>query len=145
MAPKFKKFNAANSRTSPVGVPYVHLNGKNGVIAFSRKASEMIGLTDKCGISVFQDEDSPRDWFVALDSDAQAFKVRKTVSGFCFNNSGIARRILDCIGVPPSAATNPPGRDTSKMAASVQIVVNPTQIDGVNYFLLLTAKPLTQR
>lgn len=145
MNPKFKKFNAANSRTAPVGVPYAHLNGKNGVIAFSRNASEMIGLTDKCGISIFQDENSPRDWFVALDNEPQAFKVRKTVGGFCFNNSGIARRILECIGVPSSAGSNPPGRDASKMAASLQIVGNPTEVDGVKYFLLLTAKPLTQR
>jgi hypothetical protein len=62
---KIKIYNKTNSQLVREGQATVRMNTKTGMISFSKAACANIGLEDKSKVIFIQDEESPKDWFVA--------------------------------------------------------------------------------
>lgn len=112
---KLKEYNALTSNKQPRGAATVRCNRKTGQIMFSAKAAHDIGLSDGKHVSIFQDEDRPKDWYVSLsDEKSGGFKLRQNSSsqGVVFNSTHIARSILDSVGNTDNSATMMMGKET---------------------------------
>lgn len=77
----FKKFDATNSmESSPRGAKTINFY-KTGLISFSKKAVEEMGLSEGDTIALLQDEDDPKEWCIAKDTSGLALRRRKKNDG----------------------------------------------------------------
>ncbi len=129
---KLKIYNTENSKGTNTGKPTVRINKKSGLFSLSKAASELIGIVAGDKIVFVQDEDSPADWFIQKTTDASGFSLRQkgTNDGGAFNCTKLAHAILgskstfNYVGYPVCAA---------------QV------IEGLNYHLIVTSKPLSAK
>jgi hypothetical protein len=137
---KLKAFNRSNIK-SPVGNrnkrATVSVNGKTGLIGFSKRAAQAMELKPGSGVVFFQDEESGADWFVKCSEDAEAIVLRENDSSsmFLFNSSVLAQSILNA----------------AQCRERYVFCVFPIQekamkIEGEDgYHLIITAKPVRAR
>lgn len=129
---KLKVYNAENSATIRRNKPAIRLNIKSGVISFSSGSIRLMGLKPGTGVVIANDEDSPRDWFIHITPDPQAYKIKCSNSkrGVLFFNSTIlVREIFRTIGI------------SGANSAGFLISGEPVITQGLQYWLLITAKP----
>lgn len=89
---KLKKFIPTTLRQ---GKPSIRINGKAGLMAFSKSAGEKLDLKDQESVDFFQDEENPTDWYVAKQKKGSCILREKDKNGsFNLNNTSIARAIL---------------------------------------------------
>jgi len=125
---KLKEYNADNSKTLSNGSPRVSVVRKSGTTSFSKSAVELLGIKDQSSVIIANDEDAPRDWYISISKNPSAFKIRlkNGISNAMFNCSKVACKLLD----------------TAKefKSGSFRISKEPTVLNGVSYFLIITAK-----
>lgn len=85
-----------------VGVATLNVN-KGGMFGFSARSADVIGLEHGSKVLIIQDEDRPKDWYVAKDhrgGEPTGFEVRgKKANTLCFNSSYTAQKIKDSLGL----------------------------------------------
>jgi len=130
---KLKTFDLSNSKTTISKEPIIRISRSAGLISFSSSVRDRLELSDTTKIIFVQDEDNPRDWFVKKTNDENAFPVRITDTGRVdLNSTHIVNRIFASI------------ENGSKKynAASFRLQTNPVELEGENYYLIITANPM---
>ena len=130
---KLREFNMDNAKEVVPTDACLRVSRSAGLITFNRTAAEMLGLHEGGKIVFFQDENSPFDWFIKKSDSRNAFAMRfgKSKTSMDLNASRIAMRIIDSVQ----------GRNQWK-AVSFLIKTKPVEMDGENYYLIITAKPI---
>ncbi len=94
----YNRQNIVSARATKLK-PRITISYKPGLIAFSKSATELLGLKKDTKLSFYQDETRPKDWYIGVDADPEGFALRldKSVRP-AFNSTPLARLILDSIG-----------------------------------------------
>ncbi|HBL74273.1 MAG: hypothetical protein A2W90_18135 [Bacteroidetes bacterium GWF2_42_66] len=132
-----KEYNAANSQVIRHGAVSIRVNAKTGVISLSSATVKILGLEAGNGIAIINDEDSPKDWYIHVSASPDAFKLRtfkgKSKYGFLFCNSTVVvRKMLESVGI-------------THYSAAFTISQTPVEIQGLQYWLIITSKPLATK
>jgi hypothetical protein len=127
---KLKVYNSENSHHFVMGKPTIRIARKAGLISFSKGAIELLKLTDTDRLVVCNDEDSPRDWFLHKTDEPSAFAIRikGKATVFQFNSAILVQNILDSLKI--------------ELGASFKLAKTPVQMDGKEYWPIITANPL---
>lgn len=129
-----KRFDQMNTPVIHNGEPRIRVD-TSGYISFNRKASELLKLTDKSRILLFQDDVQPGDWFIVpADADPTGFTVRKygkTIS-YVFNSSSLAKLILKSLSI-------------DDRAVSFRIQPAHQEIEGYKAFLIITSRMVSDK
>lgn len=136
---KLSIFDRTNSspKTSKTGVRSLYFTRKTGAIMLSStlKNEERIDSSWVCFIA--QDEDSPKDWYIAFSQNTEdGFQLREKKNGqgtdatLMFCNRFITGKLLDTFKIQKSA--------------TFLISEKHTYDGGLNWFKIVTAKPLKQ-
>lgn len=103
---KLKTFNR-NSLERCTESPILSLSARGGRIHFNGTLSRIMGLTDKCTVSFHQDQDSPADWYITINTDKYGFGVRSDSKGkkgsraFVINSTPLSQEIRKSINASP--------------------------------------------
>ncbi len=136
---KLEIFDKSNCRQtgSRAGYRSLNINRKNKAISFSQVAIRDLGLSTGSRVSVARDCESRNDWYIRVDkgnTDGMQIRAKKN-SGYCkklttlyVGSSFISSRLLDSLG--------------AKKGASLLIAAKTVDIDGVQWYQLITSKPL---
>jgi hypothetical protein len=130
---KLKTFDLSNTKTIVTKEPVIRISKSAGLISLNASAAAAIGLAAGDRIVFVQDEDSPRDWYIKKSTDDNAFPVRDDEGRKDLNSSHIAHRIIN------SAQK---ASDKEWQAAGFKLQANPVEMDGENYYLIITANPM---
>ena len=128
---KFKIYNSENSKSATAGNSTIRIQRKSGLISFSKKASENIGITKDDRIIIVQDEENPENFYIHKTADPKGFLIRfKTDDlGASFNCSTLVNLIL-----------------LNKKFNYVSYTIGTAQeIDGMVYHLIVTSKPMREK
>jgi hypothetical protein len=129
---KLKEFDLHNSRKIPrAGRPFLRVTRRAGTLFFSASTAQTADLKEGDGVVLFQDEENPADWYFKKNNSPKSFILRKATNkakGLVFNNSALAGILLD------SAQTT---GNLSNCTFGIQ--KNTVDIDGVHYYLIITA------
>lgn len=128
---KLKVFNQHNSKAAKSGERKIHFSKKSGLIGISKTATEELGIKEGDKLLLAQDEENPCDWFLAKTTDDEGFALRLKSGSSAFNCSSLVSRVLDSLKIEQSA-----GFYNAK---------NPQKIEGKEYYLILTSKPLNAK
>ena len=126
---KLKEYNADNSKSVSMGTPCLSVARKSGTISFNKGAVSLMGMTPDSAVTVSNDEDSPRDWYVSISKDPAAFKIRLKAgtTSAMFNCSLVAGKLIDAV--------------SEIKRASLRLSKEPVVIGDLTYWLIITAKP----
>ncbi len=85
--------------TSVVGVvsarPYIRINGKTGLIGFNSTLTRNLNLSKGDRVSFYQDESSPKDWYLARSGDGFAVRMKEESSSL--NNVHTAKSLIESL------------------------------------------------
>jgi hypothetical protein len=134
---KIKRFNLTNSSNVQVGSASVYIHN-GGSFCISEPGVKRIGVTNhdtQHYIEVIQDEDNPKDWYLALSTEGLGFKLRKekSTNKYGFNSGIIAKEILK--GLPKS----PPPISTTPLTASLLIGADFIESEGLKLWPIITS------
>jgi len=120
-------FNKANCRQL-VTEPAVRIT-TGGVIVLNKKALDIMELVENNAISIAQDKQQPKDWYIFRDVDGLPIKKKSgTTESLGIASSFICNEIKTSLGVD------------KKKSLSIQIAPAPTVEGGKAFFALLTSK-----
>ena len=125
--------NNIDSGVCRSGVRSISINRKNGNVVFSQLIREDFKLNVGMKISFAQDEDSMNDWYVSFSENGNGFTIREAqLSGkmkkLYLTNKIIANKLADTVKAENSAA--------------LLIGSKPVKIGGVEWYKIVTSKPL---
>ncbi|MDR2913457.1 MAG: hypothetical protein LBV74_01245 [Tannerella sp.] len=130
---KLKTFDLSNSKTVVLKEPTIRISRSAGLISFNKSVTELLAINNGQKIVFVQDEESPRDWFIKKATEPNAFLVRVVDDGRSdLNSTCIVHRIFESIE---------DGRKKYN-AASFRIQPKPVEIDGEEYYLIITSNPM---
>lgn len=118
---KLKAF--VNTRTRPSECT-MRMSLKTGLFTFTKSAKEKIGIdAEKDKIMFFQDEESPKDWFVCKSKEGFTVRTGSDDTTLHFNASTLKEQLR---------------KTHQSVGTSVLFHIGgETVIDGVNYYPLL--------
>jgi len=120
---RLKKFEKVYHRT---GRPYFRFYRKTGLFTISKPMIKKIGLMPTDKLSFFQDEDSPKDWYLCIDQD-KGTAIRFKRCGTCqMNNALLLKELVDSLNIPYDCDSF--------------IIGSPTELNGNKYYPLLLNK-----
>lgn len=97
---KLRQFTKTYERTQR---PMLRFARKSGLVTINKAAVEKIGLNaENHFVQFFQDEDSPKDWYISLGSET-GFKVRqdkKDCNAAFMNNSALVKELVTTLSIP---------------------------------------------
>ncbi len=131
---KLVTFDAENMVSQRKGDAYISFS-RNAANSLSKAAVDRTGFSPEDKIAIHQDEDNPEDWYLSLGE--AGFPLRddkKDGSSLYFNNTAMSNTILDALGI-----------DEEEQRVSFLISGEPTVVDEVNYWAILTTKPIIKR
>lgn len=121
---KLKAFQSTNQR---LGRPIIRFSKKTGTITITKSAALKMELSSDDKVKFFQDEDSPKDWYVSFEKEnGLSIRTLKDSGGYIFNNSGLKNEFVKTLNIPEECNSF--------------IVGSPTVLDGVKYYPLLLNK-----
>ena len=96
-----KRFNTETTKGMGTGQPLVSIARNAGLISIFGATAEALGLKPGDKVSIVQDQDNPKDWYIDTKDEA-GFKLRGSDKGkgLSFNNSVICNRLLDSLEFP---------------------------------------------
>lgn len=83
-------------------------------------------------IGIHQDEDNPEDWYISLAESGFTLRDDKGNGGLAFNNTAMSNAFLDAL-------------DINEDRAAFLIAGEPEVIEDVNYWAILTSKPIIKK
>ncbi len=89
---KINKHSSTHKRLS--GVPGISIEPKKGVFTLNKMATHTTGLQDSDYVELWQDEDSPGDWYLVKTTRKTGLKVRTYKNGTVMFNSVVAARSI---------------------------------------------------
>lgn len=115
----------------------VSVNRRSAKISFSRQATVELGLTTDYAATFAKDTDSKNDWYVSFrKDDPTGIQIR------AHNGSGGAKG-YNTLGVTcRSLSTAILDSLKAKSGVTLLIAQKPVMIGGVNWFQILTSKPI---
>ncbi|EPL7677464.1 hypothetical protein RG089_000599 [Elizabethkingia anophelis] len=120
---KLKQFSKTYERSNR---PMIRLNKKTGLFTINGACVEKIGLDpEKDLLQFFQDEDSPKDWYVCL-STSSGYKSRtdkKACKAVFMNSSSLVKELVKTLNIPDDC--------------NCFIIGAATELNGVKYWPLL--------
>lgn len=92
---KLIEYTTENTSNATPKYPFVRV-GKSGLFSFNGEAQALLELTDESSVTVSNDEDSPRDFYIRKTEIPGAFKLRGKGSAkfLMFNCAKVAKLIL---------------------------------------------------
>ena len=94
---KLIEYNNLKSRSSENTEPLIHVS-KSGIITFNQQLINELKLVQKRKISFFQDEDSPKDWYIKLDTiNGIPLKEKKNSSILYIQYKNLSDKILESL------------------------------------------------
>lgn len=102
-----------------------------GLITFSTRARDMIGLDKGMRIEFCRDEDRPYDWYIHITKADEGFKVWQNGSSklLAVNSAGMVREIFSDI-------------DTVESRETFMISNRPVELNGEKFWKIITDKGL---
>lgn len=127
---RLKKYTSDTVGKQKRGEAFVKLNVV-GLITFSTRAGEMIGLEKGMRIEFCRDEDRPHDWYIHITKADEGFKVWQNESSklLAINSAGMVREIFSDI-------------DMLERKATFQISAYPVELNGEKFWRIITDKAL---
>lgn len=102
---KLQEFNVSNSRTKqPKGSPRIRLQS-DGSMTFNTAASALMDIGKETRVKLFQDNDSPKDWYIRLVVTQDGFPLTKNNARgktLTFHCRVLADKICESMGVKPN-------------------------------------------
>jgi hypothetical protein len=124
-------FDAENVVSTRRGDAVISFSRKS-VNRISKKAAELTGYEPGDTIALHQDVEHPEDWYVSLCESGFELRDDKGSGPLLFNSTGISNMILDALEI-------------NEDAVSFKLSETATVIEEVNYWLLITAKPIIKK
>lgn len=121
-------YNIENSKVDRNGERTCRVNGKTGVISFSRGTAKALGLKAGDHVQLANDEENPKVWFISKTDNEAGFVVTGKSLYFLIRNSFVANILLASLKVEKSA--------------SFLVAKEPLTIDGADFYQLITSKPI---
>jgi len=130
---KLKTFDLSKAKTTIQKEALIRVSRSAGLISFSASVMDKLKLSEGTKIVFVQDEESPIDWYIKKSNDENAFPIRILETGRGdLNSTHIVNRIL---------ASIENGREKYN-SVSFRLQTNPVKIEGEQYYLIITSKPL---
>jgi hypothetical protein len=107
--------------------PQIKIIRKTGVIIFSQEFLLHFGFNDKDCITIAQDLDSKKDWYVKKGGD---ILLRHFNNGLIAGRRRLVREILESVGI------------SDRPSVKFNISKEPTRFNGEDYFAIITKNPL---
>lgn len=119
------KLKTIKNRARAPKTASISFNKKNGVIIINQDAGELLGITAGDTLSLSQDEERPKDWYI---SKGGGLRVRNSNSGsLATGGKYIACKLFESLGL------------YSDKSVRFPIAEQPTEYEGKRYFAILTA------
>ena len=127
----FNKENAKCVRDS--GSPSVRIGVKTGLFTFNSAFAERLNLKIGDALIICQDDDRKKDWYVACVEAKNGFEVRAKddQKSFTFNSVKTAKELAKAIGF--------------ENACTFLVAKNPTVVEGIAYFAIITINQLNKK
>jgi hypothetical protein len=103
-----------------------------GLNTISKAGAERTKYEGGDMVAIHQDKDNPEDWYISLSEAGFPLRDDKGEGRLNFNSKTMADTILDALEI-------------NEDRASFFIAGQPTEIDEVNYWAILTAKPIIKK
>ena len=102
---KFNVFNTSNCEPSLRKGQAVITFNTGGNIAITKYAAEKLGLAAGNKVSLLQDTENPKDWYLSV-GDAEGFELRpRSGNGSVqFNNVALVEKVLTSLGLSSNAS-----------------------------------------
>lgn len=92
--------------------PHIRVS-KTGLVSINIGLSQLLNLKKGDALELIQDEDHPKDWFIA--KSVKGFKVwTKDDKAFALNNVFMSKTFLKSLNIPGSGASFPVSSDPIK-------------------------------
>ncbi|RYY23498.1 MAG: hypothetical protein EOP41_06415 [Sphingobacteriaceae bacterium] len=105
---KLKKYDQESRINLSDGLPSIHFQN-SGIISLNKKAYELMDLEPGNGLEIYQDEEKPKDWYIAISDASKSLICRldEKKNKICFNSAIAARDIFKCLdnNNPPKGAS----------------------------------------
>jgi hypothetical protein len=128
---KLISFDATNMVTQRKGDACISFS-RASANAISKAAVERLEYAAGDKIGIHQDEDNPDDWYMSLAEEGFELRSSKDTGSLAFNNVALSNMLLDNLEI-------------DEPRASFFIAGEPTVIDDVNYWAILTSKPIIKK
>ena len=121
---KIKTFDSVN-RCGRESKPKIRM-GKSGYVYITKKASDMLELSIGDKVSLHQDEENPRDWFISKDKNGIKLRGKKEDGVLIFHLAQAVKKLFS---------------ECEITAKSISFVVSKTPIilNNVKYYPIITS------
>ena len=128
---KLQTFDAENTVSRQRGDAVVSF-GKNGFNMISKSAAEAMQMEKGDKIAFHQDQDNPEDWYVSHGEAGFVVAEKENTTGLVFTSKAMSATIMDALEI-----------DAPRV--SFLISKEATELDGVPYWAVITAKPIIKK
>lgn len=102
---------------------------KSGSIYLNKKAMDLMELQVGNAVSLAQDSDRKKDWYLFRDADGMIVRTgSKTAESFLISNASAAAELKQSLGID------------AKKNFSLKLAIVPIEENGKPYFALLTSQ-----
>jgi len=129
---KLREFTPGNVQHT-VGYATIHIDQKKGTFCISMEAARLLEIKEFDGITILQDEENQRDWYLAKSNTGkEGFVIKRAgTKNFRFNSTVMAREICETMNV-------------DSQSSRAIIAKEPTVFEGRKLFGILAIKPITK-
>ncbi len=107
--------------------PYVRIT-KGGIWTFNKVTAKDLGVKVGDRITIFQDEENPKDWYLHIDRSPSGFLVRDSAGQLRFSSKPSFVRMIESLG-----------KDPKKISSAAIQIGKPFDHDGLELLPLITS------
>lgn len=128
---KLVTFDTTNMVSQRKGDACISIS-RQGFNSISKNAVERTGFAEGDKIALHQDQENPEDWYMSLGEDGFSLKASKDGGGLSFNSAAMSNAFLDALQIEENRV-------------AFFIAGEPTTIDEVDFWAILTSKPIVKK
>lgn len=113
--------------------PYIRLNAKTGLMGLNASLVRNLKITAGDRISFYQDESSPKDWYLA--KSAEGFLVRSKDDSAFVNNAHTAKSIIESLQKVLGGVTK----------VGFRVSEEPVQDGDITLYAIITINPINPK
>lgn len=132
----FNKESAGSGRIQST-VRSINVNRKNGRVVISAALRQSLDIKGGDRLMFAKDEESKNDWYLCITHDEAGYSIYEKPGG---KNGRYATHSL--YATCKMAAAELLDAIKADRAASLLVAAKPTQIDGTDWYQIITTKPL---